>query len=255
MRPNKYYKKWLIVRNPQWKLIICNYQDHIINNLMYAVEPSIPKIIHQIWLGSPLPERYQNVQQTWKDYHPEWQYILWTDSDIEALVLANKEAYDAAPNYGEKSDIARYEILYRFGGLYVDSDFECLQSFDIFHHCCDFYAGVAYGAIPVIYNGLIGAVPGHPILKACVENIVCFNGENEPFATLERTGPAYFTRCFFSQIATCTDRSVIFPVTYFYPWPDFDRYNRSREHIWSYIRPESYAVHHWHTSWCDGNLS
>ena len=32
----------------------------------------IPKIIHQIWLGSPLPERYKQWQRTWTDNHPDW---------------------------------------------------------------------------------------------------------------------------------------------------------------------------------------
>ena len=33
---------------------------------------------------------------------------------------------------GEKSDIFRYEILYRFGGVYVDTDFECIKPFECF---------------------------------------------------------------------------------------------------------------------------
>ena len=79
-------------------------------------------------------------QQSWIKYHPGWQYILWTDEEIEKLNLVNKPLYRACKSYGAKSDIARYEILYRYGGLYVDCDFECLQPFDIFHHSCEFYA-------------------------------------------------------------------------------------------------------------------
>lgn len=35
---------------------------------------------------------------------------MWTDSDVETFGLENREAYDAAGNFGEKSDILRYEV-------------------------------------------------------------------------------------------------------------------------------------------------
>ena len=135
------------------------YDEFIVNHFEFCLEPRIPKIIHQIWLGSKLPEQYYIWQQTWIKNHPDWQYILWTDAEIEKLNLVNKRLYNACKSYGAKSDIARYEILYRYGGLYVDCDFECLQPFDIFHHGCDFYASCdnsENGAIIRITNALIG---------------------------------------------------------------------------------------------------
>lgn len=52
---------------------------------------------------------------------------LWGDADVEEFGLENREAYDAAGNFGEKSDILRYEVcgvwclaascFYFFGGL------------------------------------------------------------------------------------------------------------------------------------------
>lgn len=35
---------------------------------------------------------------------------LWGDADVEEFGLENREAYDAAGNFGEKSDILRYEV-------------------------------------------------------------------------------------------------------------------------------------------------
>lgn len=54
---------------------------------------------------------------------------LFSDEQIN-FKLKNVEALKCAKNYGEKSDILRYEILCQFGGIYVDCDFECLKSFD-----------------------------------------------------------------------------------------------------------------------------
>ncbi|GAI63343.1 unnamed protein product, partial [marine sediment metagenome] len=119
--------------DPYWLGIKKLYNTYAIQDLRYAHAPRIPKIIHQIWLGSPFPEKYAYFQSTWQLHHPDWEYKLWTEKEIEEFGLTNKAAYDESTNYGQKSDIARYEILYRIGGLYVDTDFECFNNFDLFH--------------------------------------------------------------------------------------------------------------------------
>jgi len=247
MQPSSYYSPSLIITNPQWFLIKQLYDTYLLNPA-YALQPRIPKVIHQIWLGSPLPARYKSLQQTWREHHPDWQYILWTEREIEQFGLANYAAYAAASNYGEKSDIARYEILYRLGGLYVDTDFMCIQPFDTLHHLCDFFTGVAYGRVVSLYNGLIAAVPGHPVLRTCIESIALNNnaGPSDMLAILQRTGPLFFTRCFFDVIATCTLRSVVLPVSYCYPMPEDQRLCVDYA-FW--LKPETIAVHFWHMAW------
>lgn len=54
--------------------------------------------------------------------------------------LKNTNPYINGSNYGEKSDVLRYEILQQFGGIYVDCDFECLKSFDSLLSC-NFFSG------------------------------------------------------------------------------------------------------------------
>jgi hypothetical protein len=41
-----------------------------------------------------------------------WEHRLWRDTDVAALdpPMENGEAYEAAPNFGQKSDILRYEV-------------------------------------------------------------------------------------------------------------------------------------------------
>ena len=133
--------------DPYWSGVKKLYDTYAVQDLQYAVTPRIPKIIHQVWLGSPFPEKYSYFQSTWQTFHPDWEYILWTEKEIEEFGLVNQAAYDESTNYGQKSDIARYEILYRMGGLYVDTDFECFKNFDILHHCFDFYTGTGFGSL------------------------------------------------------------------------------------------------------------
>lgn len=70
----------------------------------------IPRTIHQIWLGSPLPKRFVQLRESWRSRHQGWELRLWTNADVDAFGLENREAYDNAPNFGEKSDILRYEV-------------------------------------------------------------------------------------------------------------------------------------------------
>jgi hypothetical protein len=46
----------------------------------------IPKILHQIWIGpKPAPT---NLMKTWKDKHPDFEYILWTEQEIQRRNLS-----------------------------------------------------------------------------------------------------------------------------------------------------------------------
>lgn len=231
------------------------YNKHIFDRRKYTEQPSIPKIIHHVWLGSPLPEKYKKYRETWKQFHPTWLCILWDDEKVEQLRLVNKHFYDAATNYGEKSDIARYEILYRFGGVYADTDFQCLQPFDELHHLCDFYVG-CYPCVGqtfcTLFNGLFAAAPGHPIVKRCIDSMSRGNhAANDPTSIMQRTGPGYLTRCFRASVEAddAIGRCVPFPATFFYPFPGICRYNKKSEFVRSFICKESLAIHHWAGSW------
>lgn len=232
------------------------YEKYIVFDKVCAEQPRIPKIIHHIWLGSPLPDRCKWFIETWKKHHPDWVFELWDDARVAQLGLINLRAYVAARNWGEKSDIVRYEVLYRFGGLYVDTDFECLQPFDELHHCCDFYVGAypdAGGGSCYVFNGLLGSAPKHPVLKRCIEGIQKDRSKrcNTPDHIMHRTGPMHLTRCLRAAIVNGDDigRCVPFPPIYFYAWPGVLRRDKSRQFIESFITPESLAIHHWAVSW------
>ena len=218
--------------------------------LEHKIELKIPKIIHQIWLGSKVPEQYLQLMRTWQEHHPDWDYILWTDEMIEQLNLINKDLYDAAINYGERADIARYEILYRFGGLYVDTDFECIQPFDVFHYAFDLYTGIELpgmatflGHTIILPNGLIGCKAGHPILKEC---ITALRRPEPPTDIVKRTGALVFTQEFLAHANIHGTHDIALPALYFYP---IDKQTKERMVIESCLRPYTYAIHHWAGSW------
>lgn len=206
----------------------------------------IPKKLHQIWLGGNgnLPEEYQKFQKSWQNFHPDWKYKLWTEKDVSTFSFENKDLFDTAKNYGEKSDIWRYEILFKEGGLYIDTDFECLAPFDVFHYTYDFYIGIQPMDTNLIQLGigLIGACPGHPLLKLAIKNL---RTERYNKQIISRTGPIFFTRIFYNNAHTTELRDIAFPSSYFYPCG----YNQRSILINYWLKPESFAVHHWAGSW------
>jgi mannosyltransferase OCH1-like enzyme len=132
----------------------------------------IPKIIHQIWIGdkSKMPK---NDIQTWIDNHPEYEYILWDEARINKLNLVNRDKYDIYYNqqcYHGSSDIARIEILYQYGGVYLDADSICNNPIDDLLNT-DFFAGYSPNIKGRVGNAFFGSTPNHEILKTYIDEI------------------------------------------------------------------------------------
>lgn len=99
-------------------------------------EKGIPKIIHQTAPSdeSKWPPTWKLCQKTWKEKFPNWEYRFWNDDDLENLI---KEDYSwFYPTYKgydqqiKKVDAARYFMLHKYGGMYADMDYECINNFE-----------------------------------------------------------------------------------------------------------------------------
>lgn len=89
----------------------------------------VRRTIHQIWIGSPFPDHLCHLADTWRDHHPDWDYRLWDQGDIDGLDMPYWDLYHDAPNIVPqdavnqfRSDLARWVILRDHGGLYADTD-------------------------------------------------------------------------------------------------------------------------------------
>src|SRR5690606_22915753 len=92
---------------------------------------SIPRIIHRIWLDDILPGVFRSWGFEWSRLNPGWSLWDWGDSgELVNLDLPRQDLRDRAreilPNDWKrfKADVLRLELLYEFGGLYVDMDVE-----------------------------------------------------------------------------------------------------------------------------------
>lgn len=91
----------------------------------------IPKIIHYCWFGrGPMPELVLECIDSWHKYMPDWEYKLWNEDSFDVNMMPyTAEAYQAK-KYAFVSDVARLWALEKFGGLYMDVDFEVFKSFE-----------------------------------------------------------------------------------------------------------------------------
>jgi len=145
-------------------------KNHLNANLI------IPKVIHLIWLGNDdLPENYKYYITTWKQYHPKWEIKLWNKEAIMKENFSNIDLFLLARSHAEQADLIRYEILLKYGGLYIDTDIECFTNFDELHYRYDFYVNMEPPALNkkrvTIANNMIASVPNHYILSQTLFNI------------------------------------------------------------------------------------
>ncbi len=226
----KFFKQLYEINNP--------------DNVKVSEQLRIPKIIHQIWLGSEFPEQYKKYQESWRFYHPDWEYVLWTDAEVESFSFKNKDLFNQATNYGEKSDIWRYEILEQFGGVYVDTDFECLKPLDELHYLYDFYIGIQSLDTNMVQLGIgiIGVCQHHPLLEKAIEHLPSTQNTQQ---IISKTGPIFFTRIFTQYAHKYGFIDSALPASYFYPCG----YTQKGMAYSLWQKPESFAVHHWAGSW------
>jgi hypothetical protein len=135
----------------------------------------IPKIIHQIWIGSlPPPTECMN---SWSNKHiaTGFQYRLWTESDFAADIETKCSAQIAlCRELCGVADIMRLEILYKYGGIFVDADSVCIEPIDdtLLENNTAFAAFENESMRPgLIANGTMGFVPGHPLLRDMIAEI------------------------------------------------------------------------------------
>jgi hypothetical protein len=241
----------------------------------------IPKIIHQIWIG---PKKRPDIWiDTFRiDYinkNPEYQYILWTEDNIEPLFNdfpIYRLVYDIEPTYNGKSDILRYLILYIHGGIYIDADSVWIndKSFDTLLEQVN-ESDVFVGKSPdnleqltkkdikyenSICGGVMGTSKNNPLMRLLIDGIdkyIIRDWGNQKIAKQDYTrkrriygvceliGPLYLNRTLINHNIT------IFPSIYFYPisWHNI---NNCEHHTKMDLPEESYTFQYGYST---NNLS
>lgn len=144
---------------------------------MITVTTEIPKIIHYCWFGGkPLPPMAIKCMESWKKYLPDYEIKRWDETNFDVNIIPYTEQAYKEKKYAFVSDYARFWILYKYGGIYFDTDVEVIKSLDDivakgpFMGCQNKYnpdlTALSLGVAP----GLgLGTYAGHPIYKELLD--------------------------------------------------------------------------------------
>ena len=87
-----------------------------------------------------MPQSQKKCIEGWKKLMPDYEIKRWDEStfDLDSFPLA-KFACDVK-KYALASDVCRYNVLSKYGGIYLDTDVEVFKRFDDFLNCNFFTA-------------------------------------------------------------------------------------------------------------------
>lgn len=211
----------------------------------------IPKIIHYCWFGKkPLPKLAKKCIASWRKFLPDYEIVEWNEENFNVNIIPYTcEAYQTR-KYAFVSDYARFWILYKYGGVYFDTDVELIKPMD------DIIArGPFMGCehdIPVIKVN-----PGLGICAPAGLNV--YKDILDMYATLHfvlldgkmnlKTVVQYTTEILSkyglkqSEDAQCIDGIWIYPQEYFCPI-----HVENNKKVLK-ITSQTCSIHHWSASW------
>jgi len=175
----------------------------------------------------------------WQELHPDWEFHLWTPDNLPKL--RNQDLFDHPERFSPKSnpwqwrsDLARYELLYDMGGVYVDCDLEPLKPIDpLVDGCTDV---IAREDATWVNNAFMGSAPATAFLGDVLRGLraSALSRRNE---RVNRTiGAWYLTR-----VVRRHPEVRVLPSALIYPlhWSRLDEREQARQDT------VAYTVHHW----------
>lgn len=190
-----------------------------------------------MWLGGKsMPQEFVDYGRSWLEHHPDWTMVHWSDLD-QLAEMRNAASVPLARNLAQLSDIVRYEVLHRFGGVYLDTDFLCQRNVESLLVGYDFVG--AGEQENMLSAGFIAAVPGHPLVERAIELLPARIASDLHQA--KSTGPGLLTEAWLSFKDAPSVKAYGPQLFYPYAW---NEHHRRHEQF-----PDAYAIHHWAGSW------
>lgn len=129
--------------------------------------PLIPKKIHYTWFsGEPIPVNLQKCIDTWKRVCPDYEIVRWDTNNYDISKREyTRQAY-AHRKWGFIADMARLDIIYQNGGIYLDVDVELLRPLDSLLYEPGFCSTEKWG---IVSGAVFGAQAGNPAIKSILD--------------------------------------------------------------------------------------
>lgn len=164
----------------------------------------VSKNIHFIWYQgwNNFPEKFSSNVQSVIRLNPTWKVYKWDDASMQTE-LKNSDpkylnTYNSFSLLHQKIDYFRYFILYKLGGVSIDSDITAIKSFDSVPGIdTDDFIVSEKPHSKSINNATIFASKNNPILKYVIDNIStspCKTHESNYYCIQRTTGPRAFNK-------------------------------------------------------------
>jgi len=210
----------------------------------------IPKIIHYCWFGdTEMSATVENCILTWKKHLSDYKLIFWNETNFKSSSNFYEYAIDNR-QWAFAADYARLAILYKYGGIYLDTDMYVISSFEELLQD-EFFMGIENTGR--VSCGIIGTRPNHETLKAILDQYDSLKLDEACFkiAITKR-----FTRFFFKKysLEILEDRDYnledakLYKSDYFYPYP-YNKNQKLNKNFLNFIQPKTLAIHLWEGSW------
>lgn len=127
----------------------------------------IPKKIHYVWVGGN--EKNNTIKQcmkTWGKHLEGYEVIEWNENNFDIDSHPFVKAAYKAKKWAYVSDYIRAYVIYKYGGIYLDTDILVLDNFDRFLNNRAF---VGFENPQYPFTAVFGAEPGHPLVKDMIE--------------------------------------------------------------------------------------
>jgi mannosyltransferase OCH1-like enzyme/predicted GH43/DUF377 family glycosyl hydrolase len=189
---------------PRQKVIAKELPSPQFLNPTYSI---IPLNLFLTWNTLDLPEKMKKNVELLKNQNPEFTCYLYDDKMCREFIKTNFDedvlyTYDKLIPGAYKSDLWRYCVLYKYGGIYLDIKYACLNNFKLKYLTDKEYyvRDRTYNDITGIYNAMLICLPNNNILYKCIETII-ENVKNNIYDTSELliTGPHMIAQ-FFNEI-------------------------------------------------------
>lgn len=254
----------------------------------------IPKIIHYCWFGgNPLPESAKKCIASWKKYLPDYQIWQWSEKPSHAnanhnpnglspthslgegekngkendlfdkilgfdvnIIPYTQQAYEAK-KYAFVSDYARFCILYKYGGLYFDTDVEIIKPLD------DIIERGPFMGIEVrakegefeyhqVNPGLgLGVTSGHELYKILLDKYTTLRFLNEDGSLNQKTIVKYNTEVLQEQGMLPTNEIQVVSGVWIYPADYFNPLDSLTGKL--KLTDNTRSIHWYMNSWSDNS--
>ena len=217
--------------------------------------PRIEKKIHCCWFsGENKPSEYIECMNSWKRNCPDYEIFEWNadNYDVEKNKYMRQALQEKA--WAFVSDYARLDLVYNFGGIYLDMDVEILKPIDEFLMNKAFFSFEVCGEWIDLGSGF-GAEKGLPLIKMLMEKYDDeeFIKKGRGFSSEEIVSQPIFLDDVFKKIGYIHNSSTQIIDDMLFLSPDFINTVSDPYHDKSCLRGKEYAVHWHHAGWYNGD--